>query len=251
MARVPEWRCVPGNHEATGPKPGRITKPQFQREVGDRGVPPDAPGFSCRVGDVRLIGLDTTLVGAAGGLVPPDGIAFLAEALRDASEPHIVVLGHHLLVPCWAPYRFDTWSQDYLIRNNREVATLLSAHPRVRAYLCGHHHAHRITPVSGYGDAPFYQVLTGSPVAFPHTARVLTFHADGLEVETIRPRTADIVDEGRQAVLLGRKAARFAELGASDAFLGYLEGSAADNDILLPYDLRPGPRRAMPRAASR
>ena len=240
-----DWWCVPGNHEASDAKPGRITKAQFQRRVAGHGIAADAPGFSVVRGNVRIIGLDTTLVGAPGGYVPPDGVAFLAEQLDSAPEDHVVVLGHHLLESCWDPYPFETWAQDYLIRNREEVVALLAGHPRVRAYLCGHHHAHRITPVlgpSGTATDGFYQVLTGSPVAFPHSARMLTFHDDALEIETIRPRDATIVEEGRQAVLLGRKAQRFAELGASTSFLTYLEGSETDNHAVMAYDVTVPPR---------
>ncbi len=233
-----DWRCIPGNHEASHPRPGRITKAVFQRRVADRGVAPNLPGFSHVVGNVRVIGLDTTLVGSPGGFVPADGLAFLADQLAEASEKHIVVLGHHLLVPCWEPYRFETWPQDYLVRNHEEVVEMLTRHPRVRAYLCGHHHAHRITAVkSGPLTTGFYQVLTASPVAFPHSARVLTFEDQAMIVETVRPRDPSILTEGREAVLLGRKAQRFAEMGASDAFLGYLEGEEGDHAVRLPYQL--------------
>ncbi len=253
VSRLPNWRCVPGNHEASGPKPGRITKAQFQRRFADHGVRPEAPGFSHAIGDVRVIGIDTTLVGAPGGFVPPDGLAYLAAEIEAATETHIVVLGHHLLVPCWTPHRFDTWDQDYLVRNANEVIGLLARQPRVRAYLCGHHHAHRITRVERRGRAGFgfYQVLTGSPVAFPHAARLLTFAPGGLEIETVRPRLAGVLDEGRQAVLLGRKARRFAELGLSSYFLGYLEGTTSDNHVVLPYAKRRTRRAAQPRAANR
>lgn len=231
-----QWRCVPGNHEASNAKPGRLTKAQFQRRFAGEGVPPDAPGFSCTVGNVRVIGLDTTLVGAPGGFVAPDGLVFLAGALKAATEPHIVVLGHHLLVSAWAPHRFETWDQDYLIQNRSEVISLLASDARVRAYLCGHHHAHRITRVDGVDPGHgFYQVLTASPVAFPHSARVLTFDDEGLHVETIRPRDPTIVEEGRQAVLLGRKARRFEALGLAPAFLPYLEGEPTDNDVWLHH----------------
>ena len=252
-----DWRWVPGNHEASAPKPGRVTKAQFQRRFADHGVAPEAPGFSVAVGDVRVIGIDTTLIGAAGGFVAPDGLAFLAEQLRAAMEPHIVVLGHHLLAPCWSPYPFETWAKDYLVGNHEEVVGVLAREPRVRAYLCGHHHAHRITPVwaptgrSRSADPAFHQIMTGSPVAYPHTARVLTFYEDGFEVETVRSRVDGVIEEGRQAVLQGRKALRFAEIGASDAFLTYLEGTVDDNDVRLPYVRERRVRRALPRAASR
>ena len=251
VSDLPNWRCVPGNHEASAPKPGRITKAAFQRHCAANGVPPDAPGFSCAVGDVRVIGIDTTLVGAPGGFVAPDGLAYLAAELDAATETHIVVLGHHLLVPCWSTLRFETWANDYLIRNAEDVVAMLAKRPRVRAYLCGHHHAHRITPISQPGRFGFYQIMTGSPLAFPHAARLLTFTASGLEVETVRPSSPSVIEEGRQAVLLGRKARRFAELGISSQFLSYLEGSATDNNVVLPHSKSRSRRSTQPRAASR
>ena len=41
------------------------------------------------------------------------------------------------------------------------------------------------------------------------------------------------------AVLTGRKARRYAMLGASRDFLQYVSGRGSDNDIVLPYEQAP------------
>jgi hypothetical protein len=106
--------------------------------------------------------------------------------------------------------------------------------------LCGHHHASRIQRIAARGHTGgFYHILTASPVAFPCSARLLRFARDGIHVSSLVPRIDGLVDEGREAVLTGRKAKRYATLGSSRDFLAYVQGRISDNDIVLPYDQAP------------
>lgn len=238
--RLRNYVCVVGNHEAASFEPGRITKQVFAERMAGRGIAPDRFSFSEAVNDVRVIGIDTTLQGTPGGYVAPATMTFLARELKNAEENHIVVLGHHLLHRAWEPHFLQSWDQEYLVANREEVTALLASQPRVRAYLCGHHHASRIQRIKSRGHSGgFYHVLTASPTAYPHTARLLTFAEDGIHVKTLRPRIEGLVDEGRAAVLSGRKARRFATLGTRRTFLQYVEGRESDNDVVLPYDAAP------------
>lgn len=234
------FMCTVGNHEAVNVQRGggRISKEDFAERLAGHGiVSRDQLNFSEVVGNVRVIGIDTTLTGTHGGYVAPRTMTFLARELRDAEEDHVVVLGHHLLAAPWAPYRLDTWNQEYLVANRDAVTSLLASCSRVRAYLCGHHHATRIQRIAGRGDSSgFYHVLTPSPTAYPHGARLISFEEDAMVVETLRPRIAGILEIGREAVLGGRKAQRFATLGTERSFTDYVFGRASDNDALLPYD---------------
>ena len=245
-ARFPRWLATVGNHEATNPEAmgRRISKDRFARAVAGHGIEgPEQLDFSTVVGDVRVIGIDTTLVGTHGGHVTDRTLRFLARELARADEPHVVVLGHHLIAAPWAPYRLDAWDREYLVSNRDVVVALLATQPRVRAYLCGHHHGSRIQRIAGRGDsAGFYHVVTPSPVAYPHGVRVLDFGPTAMTVETLVPTLPGVMELGRAAVETGRKAERFATLGTQRAFHDYVRGRDSDNDVILPYAGPPSPR---------
>lgn len=255
VSRLDRAVCILGNHESTGSSRGRVTPEDFARRMSGCGIAPGRYNFVESVGDVRVIGIDTTLQGSTGGYVSPATMKFLARALSEGPEAHIVVLGHHLVHRAWEPYSLSSWDREYLVANREHVVALLASSPRVRAYLCGHHHASRIQRIGTRGHfGGFYQILTASPVAYPHHARILEFAPDGIHVRTITPRLPGVIEEGQDAVLYGRKARRFATLGAPGDFLEYLRGGAQDANVVLPYDAAPQPERRgvtpRPRAAS-
>ncbi len=238
--RLSRFVCIYGNHEADFGRHGRLSKEEFASWLSGHGISPGYDTFSEVVGNVRVIGIDTTLMGTPGGYVAPQTMSFLAREIRDAEEEHVIVLGHHLLYRAWEPYVLQSWDDEYLVTNRADVIALLASSPRVRAYLCGHHHASRIQRIAARGQSGgFYHVATCSPAAFPHRARVLRFEDDGIHVEYLEPRLAGIIDEGREAVLHGRKARRYATLGTSRTFLQYVEGRHSDNQVILPYDKAP------------
>ena len=247
--RLDRWLCIVGNHEAKDvvPGTGRISKEAFATRVAGHGIGPRRYCFSQVVGNVRIIGIDTTLVGTPGGHVSDRMMQFLARELRLAEEDHVVVVGHHLLARTWAPFRLDVWDAEYLVNNRDAVISLLATCPRVRAYLCGHHHASRIDRIAGRGDSGgFYHVLTPSPAAFPHAARLIAFHEHTMVIESIRPRCIEVVDQGQRAVQGGRKARRFSTLGSARAFSSYVGGRPEDNDAILPYNPTLRPSQAPP-----
>lgn len=240
------WVVQFGNHEAASRRPGRIDKYSFAKAVAGHGIGPRRHDFSTVVGDVRVIGIDTTLVGSPGGFVSPETMRFLARELAGATEPHIVVLGHHPLHPAWAPYALDSWDREYLVANRTVVSSLLASVPRVRAYLCGHHHASRIQRVRGRGHSGgFYHLQTASPVAYPHSARLLKFTKNELRVTSLRPRMPGLLEEGAHWVQTGRKSRRYEQLGASQPFLEYIAGAQSDNDVVLRLDPVPQPHRGI------
>jgi len=238
--RLDRFVCIVGNHESETKRCGRVNKLDFAERLEGRGIAPGRFCFSESAGNVRIIGIDTTLEGAGGGYVSEKMMQFLYDELFSAEEEHVVVLGHHLLHRAWEPHFLQSWDDEYLVRNRHEVISLLASCPKVRAYLCGHHHASRIQRIAARGHTGgFYHILTASPVAFPCTARLLRFARDGIHVSSLVPRIEGLVDEGREAVLTGRKAKRYATLGSSRDFLAYVQGRASDNDIVLPYDQAP------------
>jgi 3',5'-cyclic AMP phosphodiesterase CpdA len=239
-ASLDRWVCIVGNHEAEAKLPGYLTKAEFAERVTGHGISADSLTFSQGVGDVRVIGIDTTLIGTAGGYVAPRVMSFLASELNRAEEEHIVVLGHHLLYRAWEPHQLHQWDKDYLVANRDSVIALLASHPRVRAYLCGHHHASRIQRIAARGNyGGFYHILTSSPVSYPCAGRFLRFERDGIHVESMQPRMPQLLEEAREAVMTGRKAQRFELLGSQRSFLQYVSGRGTDNEALLPYDHAP------------
>ncbi|MBX2810588.1 MAG: metallophosphoesterase [Myxococcales bacterium] len=236
------WVAQFGNHEAATRRPGRIDKYTFAKAIDGRGIGPHQHDFSTVFGDVRVVGIDTTLVGSPGGFVSPETMRFLARELASAEEQHVVVLGHHPLYPAWAPYALDSWDREYLVANRHVVCSLLASFPRVRAYLCGHHHASRIQRVWGRGQSGgFYHVQTASPAAFPHSARLLTFTDTELRIQALRPKIDGLLEEGAKWVQTGRKSGRYEQLGASPPFLDYLAGAEEDNNLVV--QLTPAPDR--------
>ncbi len=241
------WLCTYGNHESSKACRNRIEKREFAKAIDGRGVSPGHDNFSRVVGDVRVIGIDTSLEGLPGGYVQPETLTFLAKELSTVQEPNIVVMGHHPLYRAWEPYSLDSWDREYLVANRNEVIELLWSNPRVQAYLCGHHHTSRIQKVSPRRrKGGFYHILTSSPVAYPHAARLLRFGAEGIEVSSLVPRVPNLVDEGREAVLTGRKAQRYQTLGARQHFLQYVAGRRSDNEVLLPYTYRQSRQASQP-----
>ncbi len=236
--RVDNWYATFGNHESKAlvPGTGQVSKADVAMAMGGHGISPGHDSFSAVVGNVRIIGIDTTLLGGHGGHVSDETMTFLAQELRHSTEEHIVVLGHHLLDRPWAPFRLDVWDGEYLVSNREQVISLLATNPRVRAYLCGHHHAARITRIGGRGaSGGFYHVLTPSPAAYPCFARTLRFEEERVVVEAIRPRLPGMHEAAAQAVLGGRKARRFQILGSTGSFVDYVGGRPQDVSALLPH----------------
>lgn len=243
------WYVQFGNHEAASRRAGRLDKYTFARAVEGRGIGPNKHDFSVSVGQVRVIGIDTTLVGTPGGFVSPETMRFLAREIEACEERHVVVLGHHPLHPAWEPYALESWDREYLVANRQDVCALLASANKVRAYLCGHHHACRIQRVRGRGrSGGFYHLQTASPVAYPHTSRLLRFTEQSLTIEPLTPRLPGLLEEGAQWVVTGRKSRRYTQLGAEQPFLRYLSGGETDNRVVLPLEPRPAPRRGSSRS---
>jgi 3',5'-cyclic AMP phosphodiesterase CpdA len=245
------WFAQFGNHEAASRRSGRLDKHAFAAAAAGRGVAPGAYDFSVVVGDVRVIGIDTTLVGSPSGFVSPETLRFMAREIERAEEPHVVVLGHHPLHPAWEPHALDSWDREYLVANREMVSALLASAPRVRAYLCGHHHASRIQRVRGRGrSGGYHHFQTASPIAYPHTSRLLRFTADAIHVSPLVPRLDGLLEEGASWVETGRKARRYGQLGAEASFLEYLSGGPEDNEVVLPLEPARRARPASPSAFS-
>jgi 3',5'-cyclic AMP phosphodiesterase CpdA len=92
--------------------------------------------YSHRVGDLRVLMLDSKLPGAVHGLLGESQLAWLDERLAEPTHGDVIVM-HHPCVPRGVP-RPD----DYLLQDADALASVLARHPEtpVLAILCGHSH---------------------------------------------------------------------------------------------------------------
>jgi 3',5'-cyclic AMP phosphodiesterase CpdA len=121
--------------------------------------------------DLNLIVLDLVRRDAgADGLVTESTLAFLARALADTGERHVIVACHQ---PLDASAGGDA------------VLALLDADPRVVAVVSGHTHRNAIEPRRGAGGG-YWLITTASIVDFPQQWRALRLVATarGVALET-------------------------------------------------------------------
>jgi len=139
FARLPmPVYAVPGNHDRREP---------FRLAFRDRGFLPETGflNFAVICGSVRIIGLDSLVVGESHGELAPETIAFLEQALAAAPEAPTLVMLHH------PP--FDTgighMDRTKLRMGVTELERIVTANPQVRRLLCGHVHRSIQTAFAG------------------------------------------------------------------------------------------------------
>ncbi len=114
--------CLPGNHDL----------PEvMQRELKE----PFRVGGSVDLGAWRIVLLDSTVPGCAGGRLASGSLAELDAALAGAPERHVLVALHHHPVPM-----SSRWLDRVALANPEEFFGVLDAHRNVRAVLWGHVH---------------------------------------------------------------------------------------------------------------
>jgi 3',5'-cyclic-AMP phosphodiesterase len=120
---------IPGNHDAREP---------LARAFADRGYLPQGGGFlhyTVEDWPVRLIGLDTHVPGAPGGLLCAERLAWLDARLGEGSERPTVVFMHH------PPFVTGMRAMDAMgLEGKAELAAVIGGHPQVERVLCGHVH---------------------------------------------------------------------------------------------------------------
>jgi 3',5'-cyclic AMP phosphodiesterase CpdA len=128
---------LPGNHDDRAAMRGAFGLP------GDRD---DAIHAAAELGPLRLLALDTTIPGAAGGALPEAELHWLERALHDARDRPTIVAMHHppvlTGVPAWDATAIDSRDQTALQR-------LLERHPQVLALIAGHLHRTLVAAFAG------------------------------------------------------------------------------------------------------
>lgn len=119
---------VPGNHDDRAAFASGL--------LGRDGHVPGAPVDQVVVaGAVRFVLLDSTVPGEPWGRLAPESLALLAEAASTADGLPTVVAFHHPPVALGIP-EIDA----IRLRDADELASVVRAHQRIVAVLCGHAH---------------------------------------------------------------------------------------------------------------
>lgn len=115
--------CLPGNHD----------EPETMRRA--------LAGEPFRIGGVhdlggwRIVLLDSTVAGSAGGRLAPEELGMLDEALAAAPARHALVCLHH------HPVRMSSrWLDQVGLENSGELFAVIERHRQVRALVWGHVH---------------------------------------------------------------------------------------------------------------
>jgi len=119
---VPVW-CLPGNHDAPALLDSELAGPPFQT------------GGSISLGNWALLLLDSTLPGDHGGRLPPAQLAWLAAALEEQRQRHVLIALHHHALPLGS-----RWLDELGLYNAADFLAVVDRAPQVRAVVAGHVH---------------------------------------------------------------------------------------------------------------
>jgi 3',5'-cyclic-AMP phosphodiesterase len=115
--------CLPGNHDIPA---------AMRRELAG---PPFTLGGCVDLGPWRIVLLDSTVEGCAGGELSDRSLAELDGALTSARERHVLVCLHHHPVAL-----SSRWLDRVGLANPQDLFRVIDAHRNVRALLFGHVH---------------------------------------------------------------------------------------------------------------
>lgn len=124
---------VPGNHDQR-----EAMAAAFARH--GRPLPADSEApflqYSCDLGPLRLLALDTLIPDAAAGGLCPARLAWLADALARHPDRPTVLAMHHPPMRTFIGHMDDIG----MVEGGDALQTLLAAHPQVELVACGHLH---------------------------------------------------------------------------------------------------------------
>lgn len=115
--------CLPGNHDELGP----------MRAVF--GASERVSPCVLKLGNWRIIMLNSNIEGAVPGKLKEDQLVFLENALLAETDVHVVVAVHHNPIPIGS-----CWLDKQGIQNADAFFNLIDRHRHVRAILWGHVH---------------------------------------------------------------------------------------------------------------
>ncbi|MEM8622081.1 MAG: phosphodiesterase [Pseudomonadota bacterium] len=127
--RIPLF-VIPGNHDARGPMREAFADAPY--------LPAEGPlHWHQRIGEVDVIGLDTTVPGAPHGTLGQTGLGWLEHALSETADRPCLVFTHH------PPFDTGIAHMDRMrLRDGDAFLALVARHPQV--LLVGSGHVHRM-----------------------------------------------------------------------------------------------------------
>jgi len=129
---------IPGNHDTS-----QSMKTAFSDYPGMQSALEDKLCYTVEIGDIRLIGLDSSVPGKPFGILGKDQLAWLDTTLTASSVPTIVAV-HHPPVPTGIHH------MDQIALNDAdELADVLKRHDHVERLICGHVHRPIISAFAG------------------------------------------------------------------------------------------------------
>lgn len=127
---------IPGNHDARG---------AMRDAFADR-LPAEGPlNWTCQIGDIRLIGLDTLVEGQGAGRLLPESLSFLRDALGAANGAPTLLALHH------PPFQSGIGFMDRIgLTNRHALREIVSGYPGALRMVCGHIHNMMIADLAGH-----------------------------------------------------------------------------------------------------
>ncbi len=166
---VPVW-CLPGNHDAPSRMADNLAGPPFQ--IGGAVV---ADGWA-------ILLLDSCIPGEHGGRLSSAQLAWLAEALEEHRQRHVLIALHHHVLPLQS-----RWLDELGLANAAELLAIIDRAPQLRAVVAGH--VHQASGIDRAGvrflttPSTCFQFLPGAATFAvdrrPPGYRWLELHADG------------------------------------------------------------------------
>ncbi|WP_245713554.1 metallophosphoesterase family protein [Nocardia vaccinii] len=188
-----DWFAVRGNHD----------RPHVGADYAECPPVADAAHHDCwgesfgargrltehRMGELRVLGLDTTRLDAAGGAIDPDQLAHLREVLRADPDRPTLVFGHH---PVTLDSALSNINGPDFVLNRSDAATLQNLYrsaPGVFLHHAGHTHRNRRTVPDIPLSVEFLEV--GAVKEYPGGYSLMRLHEGGYTVNFYKTRTPD------------------------------------------------------------
>ncbi len=146
--------CIPGNHDRRG---------LMETWLGEAAIESVAER---RLGNWKLIFLDSTQPGEDGGRLTPRQVAQVETLLQRNPGPTLVFLHQHPIAVG------SDWIDAIDVANGSELLAVCDRHPQVKAIVCGHIHQ-EFASVRGH-----YQVLGAPSTCFQFRPRSPAFALD-------------------------------------------------------------------------
>jgi Icc protein len=140
LSRLPmPWFAIPGNHDSAAQMRRSYRAAEWATQTTDGSLQ-----FRIDVGQLTVIGLDTSVPGKAFGRLDPERLGFLEQALSAARERPTIVALHHPPIATGIRHMDNS-----MLRNPEDLAAILAGHDQVIRVLCGHQHRPITTTFAG------------------------------------------------------------------------------------------------------